>query len=208
MEKNNKNKVKTLQLHLTAATTHRVYIHWIFIYKLCTVVPSLSPRPSPTCEVLLLWDTLSQRCRWPWRNLDLYGTAANKVTKWLQLGILGCIKGVALTQANGDSAEYPSMSPTAEQQAGTPSLMFGVKIGALWTTRWLQLSGNNCDKAGAEGGGRGTDAPASCYPWHQTHPVLAQGITCDCRCIRGLVSNGQEGRQGLLSHVVSVSAFK
>lgn len=25
-KKNNKNKVKTLQLHLTAATTHRVYI--------------------------------------------------------------------------------------------------------------------------------------------------------------------------------------
>lgn len=121
------------------------------------------------------------------------------MTKWLQLGI----KGVTLTRANGDSAEYPSVSPTAEQRAGTPSLMFGVKTGALWTTRW-----NNCDKAGAEGGGRGTDAPASCYPWHQTHPVLAQGSACDCRCVRGSVSNGQEGRQGLLSHVVSVSGYR
>lgn len=58
-----------------------------------------------------------------------------KKVKSLQSGVLGCTNGVTLTRANDYSIENPSMLQAAQQQAVTPSLMFGVKNRAHWTGR-------------------------------------------------------------------------
>lgn len=49
----------------------------------------------------------------------------------MQSCVLGFARGVTLTQANGYSIENPSMLQAAQQQAVTPSLMFGKKNSGL-----------------------------------------------------------------------------
>lgn len=88
--------------------------------------------------------------------------------KWKSLQSCVVKNSVTLIQANGSSIWNHSMF-RGSAAAGGHTITHVWAKKTHWTRRWLQLSGNDHDKARAESRRQSPNTPASCQPWHWTH---------------------------------------